>query len=61
VASLEPKYIYVPAEVTTRQVQNGVTISCQTRPFATKFFFDSKKRVSLVFSADGNTIVFWPF
>jgi hypothetical protein len=44
-----------------RQVHNGVTISCQTRPFATKFFFDSIKWVSLVLSADGNTIIFWPF
>jgi hypothetical protein len=43
-----------------RQVHNGVTISCQTRPFATNFF-ESIKRVSLVLSADGNTIVFWPF
>jgi hypothetical protein len=24
-------------------------------------FFDSIKRVSLVLSADGNTLVFWPF
>jgi hypothetical protein len=26
-----------------------------------KIFFDSIKRVSLVLSADGNTIIFWPF
>jgi hypothetical protein len=26
-----------------------------------KIFFDSIKQVSLVFSADDNTIVFWPF
>jgi hypothetical protein len=45
-----------------RQANNGVTISCQTRPFDTKnIFFDSIKRVSLVLSADGDTIVFWSF
>jgi hypothetical protein len=26
-----------------------------------KYFFDSIKWVSLVLSADGNTIIFWPF
>jgi hypothetical protein len=44
------------------QVHNGVTISCLTKPFATKnIFFDSIKRVSQVLSADGNTIVFGHF
>jgi hypothetical protein len=46
-----------------RQVHNGVTVSCQTSPFATKkiFFFDSIKSVSLALPADGNTIVFGRF
>jgi hypothetical protein len=45
-----------------RQVNNGVNISCQTRLITSeKIFCNSIKQVSLVFSADVNTIVFWPF
>jgi hypothetical protein len=44
------------------QVRNDVAISCQTRSFATKtIFFDDLKRVGLLFSADGNTIIFAHF
>jgi hypothetical protein len=44
------------------RVHNSVNISCQTRLFTTeKILCNSIKQVSLVFSADVNTIVFGPF